>query len=121
VAVVLLAGLAAFAAGSARAAGTPRVSLSLTRTGYAYRWEYQLRVRVRPAASTGSSPNLRVVATGSMSAPGHQMSAGPVRLAKRGAVLYEAKLAFYMPGEWRISIGVSRSGAAPTKRASTSY
>lgn len=112
-ATLLLLGAGSAAAETASpSAATPKVTLTLVRTGYDYRWEYRVRVRIRPAGPAKVRSTRRVVATALMSAPGHVMSAGPVRLSTRGAGLYEAKVAFYMPGDWKIAIAVSGGTAA---------
>ncbi len=105
--------LGALAETASPSAAKPKVTLALARTGYDYRWEYRVRVRIRPAGPAKARSSRQVVATGSMSAPGHVMSAGPVRLSARGVGLYEAKVAFYMPGEWKIAISISGGAVAP--------
>jgi hypothetical protein len=41
-----------------------------------------------------------------MDAPGHHMEQGPSRLQDRGAGAYQGRVAFYMPGPWRILVSV---------------
>jgi len=51
------------------------------RTGYEYEWKYHVLVRVRSAAGGIPLRGLRVVVSGAMSLPGHEMAAVPTRLA----------------------------------------
>jgi YtkA-like len=76
------------------------------RTGYEYRWEFGVAVRVRARATGKPIPNLKVAAAGRMDLPGHHMATGSVPLRYVGGGVYRAKVAFYMPGEWRVLVSV---------------
>jgi YtkA-like len=90
----------------------PRVTLELTRAGFEYRWEYRVSAQVHARENRRPLSGLRIVARGTMDAPGHHMTAGPTRLRGRGRGVYDARVAFYMPGEWRITVTVAGRGVA---------
>ena len=109
---------AANPAGSAPAAETGRAHARVAfelgqRTGFEYRWEYNFRVRIRDRATGSALSGLRVLATGFMSAPGHTMQTVPVRVRDEGAGAYSAKVAFYMPGNWRVRVSVRGAAVLP--------
>ena len=96
------------------AAAQPRVSFSLgKRVGDAYRWQYEVAVRVRPRAGTRPLSNLRVTVTGTMSVPGHAMQTPPTALRRTSNGTFTGRLAFYMPGNWTVKVGVHARGLAP--------
>ena len=76
------------------------------RTGYEYEWKYHVLVRVRSAAGGTPLRGLRVVVSGAMSLPGHEMAAVPTRLRARGVGTYGGKIAFHMGGQWHVRVSV---------------
>jgi YtkA-like protein len=115
-AAAALSGAAANSAAPTRDAvpAAPKVTLLLTRTGPPNRWEYRLSVRVRAGGTGRQLSGLQVEADGVMHAPGHHMNAGPSRLQDRGAGLYQSRVAFYMPGPWRILVSVTGARVVPS-------
>lgn len=106
------------AAGSATAADAARARAKVTlelgqRTAFEYRWEYAIRVRIRDRASGRALPGLRVLATGQMSAPGHELRTLAARVRDEGEGVYGATIAFYMPGSWRIRVSVHGATVLP--------
>jgi hypothetical protein len=76
------------------------------RTGYEYEWKYNVLVRVRSAARGALLRGLRVVVTGAMKLPGHEMAIVPARLRVRGVGTYGGKIAFHMGGQWHVRVSV---------------
>jgi hypothetical protein len=103
---------AAVVAGPAQAAVAPAVHVSATGVGYAK------TVTVRVAAPGSGKPVRHAVvrASATMRAPGHFMSARPVRLVERAPGVYRGTLRFVMLGQWVIRVEV----AAPSRPAVTS-
>lgn len=117
-AALLLAACGSIAVPAAAAEQRPTISLALNgRAAYAYRHEYTLVVRVRGATAGRPLSLLRVAASGSMSEPGHAMTAGPARLRSAGNGTYRGAVAFYMAGKWRIRITVSGRGVLATTKS----
>ena len=110
--VLVPAGDAATTADAARARAKVTFELG-ARTGFEYRWEYTIRVRIKDRTTGSALTGLRVLATGKMSAPGHQMQTVPVRVRDEGAGAYAEKVAFYMPGEWRVRVSVRGASVLP--------
>jgi hypothetical protein len=110
--VLVPAGDAATTANAARARAKVTFELG-ARTGFEYRWEYTFRVRIKDRTTGSALSGLRVLATGKMNVPGHEMQTVPVRVQDEGGGLYAAKIAFYMPGEWRVRVTVRGATVLP--------
>ena len=99
----------------ARAPVRAKVKLELgERTGYEYQWEFGIMVHVTARTTGRPLARLHVVATGKMSVPGHSMQTPPTALRAAGPGIYVGKLAFYMPGDWRIVVSAKGASVVPS-------